>query len=413
MENFDALDSALDDEFTREPLDTPKLPPSNSQLSDERDPEGEPPPDDEFTREPLDPTRPTGDRTKQSARRMLWSIGGCALLAIIVLASTGTAANLWRQARFAWLTHTAPTLTRATITPQPAGHHILPSGWQQLPTFSTPDPDLPWAMPASNDLNTWYSCSASHTDAKGNEEDGPLTFWYSHDAGQHWASVRVPGTTATSCSLIVAPDDPRRMSLVSQRLGQMSRSAMGCSGFTAYLSTDGGAHWRLVPSLPDAPIQSDRFNFCGLTLSPTRHHLYLYYDYAICSGPPGCNTQTAGSSLERSDDGGQTWKRLDQNQPPGDEGGYPLLLDDGETLLLTDIQFEPAARGIPVHGTTWLWVSRDAGDSWEPLAAVDGLFVQTVLPWTSARALTPSPAHPLYLISEASVPSRLLRIQIA
>jgi len=195
-------------------------------------------------------------------------------------------------------------------------------------------------------------------------------------------------------------------------MGQLSQQAIGCSGYTAYLSDDGGAHWRLVPSLPDAPIQSDRFNYCTLSLSPTRHHLYLYYQYAIWSGPPGSYIQTIGNSLARSDDGGQTWKRLDGNQPPGGEGGYPLLLDDGETLLLTVIQFEPAARGTPVHGTTWLWVSRDAGDSWGPLAAVDGLFVQTVLPWTSG-ILTPSPAHPLYLISEASVSSRLLRIQIA
>jgi hypothetical protein len=402
-----------DDEFTREPLDAAKTTPHTDQLSDDSDPVDESLPDDEFTREPLDPTRPAGDSRKRSTRRMLLSIGGCALLAIVLLTSTGTAGNLWRQARFAWLIHTAPTLTRATMASQPPGKRTLPGGWQQLPTFSPPDLNLRWATHAPNDPNTWYSCSASQTDAKGNEEDGPLTFWYSHDTGQHWASVRVPGTTATYCSLLVAPDDPQRMSLVSRRMGQLSQQAIGCSGYTAYMSTDGGAHWRLVPSLPDAPIQSDRFNFCSLSLSPARHHLYLYYDYAICSGPPGCNTQTGGVSLERSDDGGQTWKRLDENQPPGGKGGYPLLLDDGETLLLTDIQFEPAARGLPDHGTTWLWVSRDAGDSWEPLAAVDRLFVQTVLPWTGAHALTPSTAHPLYLISEASVSSRLLRIQIA
>lgn len=228
---------------------------------------------------------------------MLLSIGGCALLAIIILASTGTAGNLWRQARFAWLTHTAPTLTRATITPKPPGKHTLPGGWQQLPTFLPPNSDFRWATPAPNDMNTWYSCSAAQTDAQGNQEDGPLTFWYSHDVGQHWASVRVPGATATYCSLIGAPDDPQRMSLVSQRLGQLNAQAIGCSGFTAYLSDDGGAHWRLVPSLPGAPVQSDRFNYCGLSLQPLRHHLYLYYNYAICSGPPGCEPATGGRWL--------------------------------------------------------------------------------------------------------------------
>lgn len=401
-----------DDEFTREPLDAAKLPPHSDQLSDDSSPVEEPLPDDEFTREPLDPTMPAGGRTKRSARRVLLSIGGCALLAIVLLASTGTAGSLWRQARFTWLTHTAPTLTRTTMTSQPPGKRTLPGGWQQLPTFLPPDSDFRWAMPSPNDINTWYSCSALQTDAQGNQNDGPLTFWYSHDAGQHWTSVRMPGATATSCSLIGAPDDPQRMSLVSQRMGQLNAQAVGCSGFTAYLSADGGANWQLVPSLPGAPIQSDRFNYCRLSLLPTRHHLYVYYDYAICSGPRGCNTQTGGSSLERSDDGGQTWKRLDGNQPPGGDG-YPLLLDDGETLLLNVYRYDESPKGKIAHEETQIWVSRDAGENWEPLATIDGFAVQTVLPMGSTRLLTPSSAHPLYLINGVSVSSRLLRIQIA
>jgi hypothetical protein len=145
---------------------------------------------------------------------------------------------------------------------------------------------------------------------------------------------------------------------------------------------------------------------------PARHHLYIFYDYAIFSDPPGSNTQSYGSSLERSDDGGQTWKRLDANQPPGGDG-YLLLLDDGETLLLNVYHFDQSAHGKIEHEETRLWVSRDAGDSWEPLATVDGFPVQTMLPMASARALSPSAAHPLYLMSDASGPSRLLRIQIA
>lgn len=401
-----------DDEFTREPLDTAKPPPHNGQQSDDGDPEDESLSDDEFSRSPLDATRPAGDRTKQSARRVLLSIGGCALLAIVLLASTGTAGNLWRQARFAWLTHTAPTLTRATMAAQAPGKRTLPGGWQQQLAFSLPNPDLRWASPAPNDPNTFYTCSASQTDADGNNEDGPLIFWYTHDTGQHWSSVRVPGTTATYCSLIGAPDDPQRMSLVSQRLGQLNAQAIGCSGYTAYMSDDSGAHWRLVPSLPDAPIQSDRFNYCTLSLSPARHHLYLYYNYAICSGPPGCNTQTYGSSLERSDDGGKTWKRLDQNQPAGGEGEYPRLLDDGETLLLNIYHYDESPRGKIAHEETQLWVSRDAGDSWEPWGKIQGVDVGQMMMDPGKRWLTPSLAHPLYLLSEDGIPSLYYRIQI-
>ncbi len=400
-----------DDEFTREPLDPAKLAPHSDRHSDESSPVDEPLPDDEFTREPLDPTKSAGDRTKRSARRVLLTIGGCALLAVTLLASTGTAGSLWRQARFAWLTHTAPTLTRTTLTPQAPGQRTL-SGWKQQAVFSLPNPDLRWASPTPNDPNTWYSCSAATTDAKGNEEDGPLIFWYTHDAGQHWLSVRVPGTTATYCSVLVAPYDPQRLSLVSQRMGQMSQQAIGCSQFTAYLSADGGAHWQVVPSLPEAPIQSNRFNFCSLSLSPARHHLYLFYNYAICSGPPGCNTQTAGSSLARSDDGGESWKRLDENQPP-ESDGYPLLLDDGETLLLNVFHFDPPANGNIEHGATQIWISRDAGDSWQPWGNIQGLAAGQVVMDPANRLLKPSLARPLYLLSGAGIPSRLYRIQIA
>ncbi|HKW20544.1 MAG TPA: hypothetical protein VJO13_04150, partial [Ktedonobacterales bacterium] len=129
-----------DDEFTREPLDAAKMSPHTDQLTNDSDLAEEPPPDDEFAREPLDSTRPTGSGTKRSTRRVLLSVGGCVLLAIVILASTGTAGNLWRQARFAWLTHTAPTLTRTTMAAQPQGKRTLPGGWQQQPAFSLPDP---------------------------------------------------------------------------------------------------------------------------------------------------------------------------------------------------------------------------------------------------------------------------------
>ncbi|HEU4785700.1 MAG TPA: sialidase family protein [Ktedonobacterales bacterium] len=393
-----------DDEFTREPLDAAK-PPHSDQPSDDSDPADERLPDDEFTREPLDPTRPAGNRTKRPARRVLLSIGGCALLAIVLLTSTGTAGSLWRQARFTWLTHTAPTLTRATITPQPAGKRTLPDGWQQQQQVELPNPDVSWFITAPNDPKTLYGCSASRTTSPTGIAAGPLTFWYSHDAGQHWASVRLPGTKDVYCGVSVASEGSGRLIL----LGQLYS---GCANVEAYLSVDDGAHWHAIPALPDAPTAPD--HDCNVSTLLSGRHLYLTYSYTTLSGSPQNQTSVEHWMFWRSDDSGQTWKRLDGNLPPEAENQfYPWLLDDGETLLLNVFRYDPATNGKPEHEETQLWVSRDTGDSWEPLASIEGFSVQYILPLADARALAPSMAHPLYLISGATMPWYYYRFQIA
>ncbi|HKT36737.1 MAG TPA: hypothetical protein VJR48_00080, partial [Ktedonobacterales bacterium] len=115
----------------------------------------------------------------------------------------------------------------------------------------------------------------------------------------------------------------------------------------------------------------------------------------------------------RSDDGGQTWKRLDANLPPGNYSAYPRLLDDGETLLLNVYRYDQSANGKIEHEETQLWVSRDAGDNWEPWDMIEGLDVGQMVMDPGKRWLTPSSAHPLYLLSGEGIPSLYYRIQIA
>lgn len=375
--------------------------------------------DDEFTREALVSAKPVvhSDR-RRAIRRALLAVGGCILLAVVVLTATGTAGQFVRQGRFAWLQHNAPTLTRVTITSQPAGRRALAGGWQQQPQVTLPNPNISWYTSAPNDPETLYACSAAQTNKNGAVKDGPLVFWYSRDMGQNWSSAPIPHTRATYCNVSVASDAPQRLALISQYYGPVPSQDAACSQLSLFLSEDGGAHWHVAPTLPDPPIQPGRHSNCTVIPWISAHHLYLYYYYSIMVVTKTSNTKSSvaqdGTSLARSDDGGKTWEQLDANIPPGSQGYfYPSLLDDGETLLLPVNQYDPPANGKPEHEQTWLWVSRDAGDSWKPLADVDGLLVQTALPLADARSLTPSPAHPLYLISAASMPSRYLRMQIA
>ena len=370
--------------------------------------------DDEFTREAIAPTKPVDPaRRKRTIRRALLTVGGCVLLVVTVLTATGTMGQLWRQARFDWLQRNAPTITHTPLKAQPARRRTLAGGWQLQPQFTLPNPNLRWFIPASNDPNTLYGCSAAQTDKYGYREDGPLAFWYSHDAGQHWSSVPIPHVNGGYCVVSAAPDAPQRLALVSQYYGSVRPQDAACSQLSLFVSDDSGSHWRAVPTLPDSPIQPGRQTTCAVSAWPTTRHLFLSYEYIVMAGADN-HVVTHGTSLVRSDNGGQTWRKLDANFPPGSQD-YPYLwpLDDGETLLFRVDHYEPAAHGKPYHENTWLWVSRDAGDSWQPLANIDGFFVQTILPANSTRALTPSAAHPLYLISNVSSPSKLLRVQIA
>lgn len=373
--------------------------------------------DDEFTREPLDPAKVATSTLKSlagvargalrrwRARHILLTVGVCALLAVTLLVTTGTAGQWWRQAQFAWLEHTAPVLTRITITPQPPGRRAL-SGWERMPDLSYPNPDVTWAVPAPNDPATFYGCSAGQAISASGVAPGPLTFWYSHDFGQHWSSVRLPPTKTVSCNVSVAPDAPERLILQGQLYS-------GCTNVSVFQNDDGGAHWHAIPSLPDAPVPDVPDNQCCMSFFPRAHHLYLGFSYEELSRTPHEQASIPHTALWRSDNGGHTWKHLDANLPPGSDGAYPpTLLDDGETLLLYRDHFHPPADGRPMRGETRLWISRDAGDSWEPWGAVQSLPVVWILQAHGSRAMTPSLAHPLYSLSGGS-PAMYLNIQIA
>lgn len=392
-----------DDEFTREPLGSTTQTPHSGSRMDDYDPTEAPLPDDEFIREPLGSAKSaTGGRQRRTARQALLVIGGCVALAVTILVSTGTAGMLWQQARLAWLQHNTPTLTRTTITPRPAARRTLSSGWQQQAQMTLPTPDLTSYDHAPNDPNTWYGCSAAQTTATGGQRVGPLTFWYSHDTGQHWSSVRLPATKDTYCSVFAAPDAPGRLIL-------LGRLYSGCTNEDAFQSMDGGATWYAIPLLPNAPAPD---NSCYVSLWFSARHLYLRYGFTTESGPPQNRISVWHSRLWRSDNGGQTWKQLDANFPPGGDGAYFQTLDDGETLLLSLPRFTSPPQRDPEHVDILLWVSHDAGDSWKPWVNVQGPGTGSLQMETQSPSLTPSLAHPIYFLSGATIPTRLLRIRI-
>lgn len=361
--------------------------------------------DDEFTRDALVSAKPVHpNRRRRAIFRALLAVGGCILLAAVALAATGTAGSLRQWAHFAWLQHNTPTITRAALTARPAARRALPGGWSQQPPLTLPNSDVSSYIPTPDDPNTFYGCSGLQTTASGGKQVGSLIFWYTHDAGKRWTSIRLPGTRVTSCTVSFASDTSGRLILQGQFYG-------GCTDIMAYVSADGGVTWKAIPSFPAAPPPDAQ---CGFSALPSGRHIYFYYNYTTRSGPPDKRVSANHITYWRSDDGGQSWIRLDQNRPPGDpDYFYPQLLGDGETLLLVVTPFDSGFQSGPTNEQSWLWISRDAGNSWRPLANFKGILLQNILPLAGASAFAPSPAHPLYLVSQAGVPSRYLLIQLA
>ena len=109
---------------------------------------------------------------------------------------------------------------------------------------------------------------------------------------------------------------------------------VACSQIAAFQSEDGGAHWYVIPSLPDALFAPGRNRPAAFRSGLAR----ATSTFSIASPPILADRATVPDYrcfAGESDGSGQAWKQLDASRPPGDDGFlYPQMLDDGETLLL-------------------------------------------------------------------------------
>lgn len=116
----------------------------------------------------------------------------------------------------------------------------------------------------------------------GDASDGAL--YYSSDKAEHWARVHLPEGVNGPNGLATDPTDPKRLYLAAWR--RRVRTPDGGGG--VYLSTDSGATWKHV-------------------LSDDQH----IYDVTVDSHNPrvlyACGFE---SSAWRSDDRGETWRRI-------------------------------------------------------------------------------------------------------
>jgi hypothetical protein len=337
--------------------------------------------------------------TRPPIRRLtLLSVWILAVALLVVISSSGLAEDLWSQAKYTLLRATSPTFARVTIVPHSPAT-LTSSGWEQIP-LPVPTKQLRWYAPAPNSPGTIYGCSGAPFPQTGDVQEGPLQFWRTQDSGQHWTPVGLPDTTGLVCSGSVAPDVPRQVALLAV-------VQPDCVHYNIFLSADAGLSWRRASTNPPAPSGAVS---CGVDTWVTAHHLYVFQTFE--PAPSDGRAASQASAMFGSDDGGRTWKQLDDALDSG-EDVFPMQLADGESMLVGESFIEGHDKGGAPRWATRLWATRDAGSRWQPIGTVSG-YDGASLVWASGvRSTSPTLTQPFYMPSLAETPWYYFEVQIA
>jgi photosystem II stability/assembly factor-like uncharacterized protein len=200
---------------------------------------------------------------------------------------------------------------------------------------------------------------------EANPPGGGLTYfgdglYKSTDGGANWQNVGLR-ESASIGRLAVDPTNPNRV--FAAAAGHVARSA-GQRGL--YRTTDGGGSWQLVLAPPNATTGA-----IDVAIDPTNPQRVFaaLWDHKRNNGARVYGG--IGSGLFRSDDGGDTWKRLENvigALPPYDQTQTGLKADAslgriGVTIAPSDHNRVYVVSGSPYGPDKGFFVSNDGGDS--------------------------------------------------
>lgn len=268
----------------------------------------------------------------------------------------------------------------STGSTQPA--QIASANWERIPL---PGPLLAYTV-AFHDPNTLYLCTGSVA------APGPITLWKKARSEGQWSRINLPGAVGTGCSFASTGTQVARIAVMITNTVEKQRA---CDQNMLFTSDDNGASWERVPHTSIAPIGKS-VDFCQLVA--TEGHLYWWYSYSLSWHDPQL------SIVERSDDN-HTWARADSGLGQSVLFSAPQVTGDGKDLA-TIVTHRTSTSG---SSRSVLWVSHNAGNSWQARAALPeqvGTFLLT------SMAQEPSQATPLYALAHEQLPSHLYQTQV-
>ena len=180
-----------------------------------------------------------------------------------------------------------------------------------------------------------------------NEQDGWAfgpALWATHDGGQHWAQVRLPGLRVLS----LETTGRQAFAVLARCTGTGTGFAAGCTKFWLYSSAADSDHWTRVPGTASASVQAGSAGSATVVLTGTQG--YWYTPDGLLSGPV-----THGAP----------WAAVGISAPPclpgaAGQGGGLLAASAPGHLALACPGSGQSGTGQPIT----IYVSPDGGQNW-------------------------------------------------
>ncbi|HVS98450.1 MAG TPA: hypothetical protein VHE54_18285 [Puia sp.] len=172
----------------------------------------------------------------------------------------------------------------------------------------------------------------------------------STDGGSTWQRVLYKDENTGAVQVTIDPVNPRIVyaDLWAGRQGPWENGAWNGPNSGLFKSTDGGTTWhQLTQGLPTTAEGLGRIGFCIAPSDPSR--LYATVDAGARGG------------IYRSDDGGESWKKLNSDQRFWGRG------DD-----FAEVKADPKNKDIVYTADVVVWKSEDGGMSWNAYRGAPG-----------------------------------------
>jgi photosystem II stability/assembly factor-like uncharacterized protein len=175
-------------------------------------------------------------------------------------------------------------------------------------------------------------------------ESGERGVFRTTDGGRTWKRLLYVDASTGAADLAMAPDNPHRLLAAMwqhRRWPWFFRS--GGAGSGIYASSDGGDTWKKLT--PKEGLPEGELGRCGVAFASCRPNVA----YAL--------VEAERSALLRSDDGGTTWRTVNQQANIS-----------GRPFYYADLRVNPRNENIVYSLQTWLRVSEDGGKTFRSLA---------------------------------------------
>jgi photosystem II stability/assembly factor-like uncharacterized protein len=197
---------------------------------------------------------------------------------------------------------------------------------------------------APSDASVIYVGEGENT-VRGNVSEG-FGIWRSEDAGRSWKYIGLKESRHI-LRIVIHPKDPNTVWVAA--LGHLfgPHEERG-----VYKTTDGGKSWRRV-------LFSDKQSGAAdLVMEPGNPNVLYASTWSVIRTPYSLESGGPGSALWKSTDGGETWKKLNNNE------GFPNKSVTGIIGVAVAPSNPDKVYALVENAEGGLYVSEDAGKTW-------------------------------------------------